>query len=214
MPPKRIAAAAGGLFVLAQLGSTAAAGGPPPNGDDPLAQLVGHYHDHFQALLLSDYLFGISVAFLLVFVAGLRVAVWREGDGGVLPGAVLAGGLVGGAMMLVDGAAESTVGFAATHGGGDALVLALFELSKIVFGFMAVPLCVLVGATSLAVLSGAFAPRWMGLAGIAVALVLLVAPIYIFSGAAALTSLAGLAYVLFLAWAAAASFFLYRAPAA
>src|SRR6476660_56158 len=100
---RRVAAGAGILLVVCLIVSTVVAG-TPPMADDSVGKIAHYYLVHRHRILVSNYIGGIAIIFLLVFSSALRNFLRSRED---LPGpsmGVLAGG-VATAATAVAGAA-------------------------------------------------------------------------------------------------------------
>src|SRR4051794_20136862 len=107
---RRIAGTAGILLVLSLILSTVVAG-TPPMADDSVRKVANFYGDHRDRILVSNYIGGLGIVFLLVFSSALRN--FLRSTEGPLPGPT--------SLILVGGAATAAT---ATVGGVFALVLA------------------------------------------------------------------------------------------
>lgn len=201
---KRVTATAGGVFVALQTAATVVAG-PPPAASDPLRTIIGHYRDHRNRLVASDYLFAISALPFLIFVTGLRNRYAEvESDGGVRGDVAHAAGVAGALLLIIDAAIEATLTEAASDHRGPRLVANLFGLSRAAFGFTFIPMCLLTSGAMGWPGQGA-THRWFRRFSAGVSPVLGVAPAYAFTGSRFMTRFVGFAYLTFLVWTAAAS---------
>jgi hypothetical protein len=152
-------------------------GGNTPEPDASPAKVVTWFATHRSEAELSSLLFAIGFLIFLFFAAALR-SYLRRGEGAEgLAALVLAGAVVmsGGALLA------SIIEYALAHefhsltpAGAQVLNLLSNEIGLVMLvagGF------VLTVASGLAILRGAPLPRWLGWAGIAIAILALILPI-------------------------------------
>lgn len=164
----RLAGAAGLLSVLAMLASFAVL--PTDSGGQDAAAIAARYADGSPGYLRATVLQWLSIALLSLFLAGLCTALWNRR--GSFP-AVAAG--IGGTLLL--GSQLTGYALIATLATGTAAradastIMALYDLSAVLFAAANVGLAVLCGATGMALLRSG--PRILGAASIALAVLAL-----------------------------------------
>jgi hypothetical protein len=213
--PARMAAACGLLYPVGIfLGDdTINAAGEPPGADAPLAEIRRYLISAGDAAADGSFWIGrsigvLGVAGLIVFAVYLaRVIRAHEGEGGMLAGLALAGGVMAAAMLMASAVAQ----FAAVQRTGEGIDLqvarALLDVQLGLFVIAWLPLALFLGATAAAGLRLGILPRWLATAAGLLALGLL-------AGLAALPSDAGFAPVfLTWLWLMAASIVLFRRAA-
>lgn len=137
-------------------------GGEPPGADDPVAEIVEHYVDNKDSVMVGAGLVGIAAA-LLIFFAGYLRKVLRaaEGEGGVLSAVAL----VGAAVMAVGAAIDATISFALAEAADDVeptAVQALQALWDNDFMPIAVGSTVFLLASGISIAMHAALPKWLG----------------------------------------------------
>jgi hypothetical protein len=157
-----------------------------PEGTDSSAAVMAKYTDPgTRAGLISGvYLLAAAGLAFVWFLASLRERLWGESGGG-LATVAFASGVLYVAMLFVSGATFGVLPLAIAVGELDAqaidpgLARVLVQLgftSLLVYGLLAA--AVMVAAASLAGLRADLLPRWLGLAGLVVALLLAFGPMY------------------------------------
>jgi hypothetical protein len=141
-------------------------GGEPPGADDPVQEIVEHYVDNQDSVMIGAGLVGIAAA-LLIFFAGYLRSVLRaaEGEGGVLSAVVL----VGAAVLAVGAAIDATISFALAEAAEDVdptAVQALQALWDNDFMPLAVGSTVFLLASGISIVRHAALPQWLGWAAI------------------------------------------------
>jgi len=176
---ERIAAAGGAIFavlLIAGLAMQSIAVGAVEN--ESRAEVVARFSDNGNELWVEvgGLLVGFAVVFVLMFLASLRVSLRSaEGETAVFSTAAVAGG----ALMATFLAAATAINVAAfsSYDYYDAYevppdtVLLLQSVFFYLQGFALVGGGVLVGATSLVALKARLFPKWLAIAGLALAAV-------------------------------------------
>jgi hypothetical protein len=158
-------------------------------------------------LLLADIAVGLAGVALLWFLGSFRVVLRRaEGEPARLATIAFVGGVVLATLLFVKNAIEGGIALALEFEQGFTLDPDVFRALNAVFlGLLiheGLAAAVLVGAASLLVLRTRVFPRWLGWAGLAVAVIALLSWL-----------IPGLPLVLVLAWILAASIVMLRRPA-
>ena len=153
------------------------AGGNPAD-PDTAEELAEHFRDHRTAILVAGLLHVLGGFFFLWFVAALADA-WRRLDDELLwlrSAAVVSGATAAAMMLALTGpqTAGATTDVELLSPDGS---LALWRLSHGFFVAAEVAFSVFVAAVSLLSLAGVLLPRWLGWAGLVVALLLLIVPV-------------------------------------
>jgi hypothetical protein len=153
------------------------AGGNPADPDSA-AELAEHFRDHRTAILLAGLLHVLGTFFFVWFLAALADG-WRRLDEELqwLRTAAVISGAGAAAMMLAltgpqTAGATTDAELLSPEGS-----LALWRLSHGFFVGAEVAFAVFVAAVSLLALAGILLPRWLGWAGLVVALLLLIVPV-------------------------------------
>lgn len=176
----RVAAFGGAVFVLLYAAGFVlhglATGGA---GEESRAEVVARYADGGNELWihLGGLLIGISIVFLLPFLARLRATLRElEGERAVLSTAALGGGLVIAVLVAVSAAvaiaAFSSSDFYDAYRVDPDIVLLMQTLSFTALGYALVGGAVLVGTTSIVALRTRLFPRWLSVGGVGLAVVL------------------------------------------
>jgi hypothetical protein len=203
---ERLALASGILFAAVQIATLAFDVAfflttHPPMDASPREAARG-FAEQETMVEIGTYLYVLQVPFLLVFLGGLFGVLRRaEGGSGALSASALGAGV---AMAVIASVGALVSGLTPTIGrlGGDAAtVKAIDAMTPLALALSAFPRAVLLGATSVVLLEGRVAPRWIGWTGL-VSTGTLVAP--------ALFPLLALGTLLFVAWVAALTIALLR----
>jgi hypothetical protein len=172
---ERIGALSGVAFiVLLVAGFSMTGDSEPPSPDESSRVIAAHLVDVASGQELANGLSLIAVACLVVFVSYLRHVLQRaEPTETFLPAATLSGGLLFAAMLLVGLSIQIASGVVASYG-DDTQVAKTFYLIGWDFVYVFVPpLAILIGASSAAALLHRSLPRWLGVAGVPLVVVLL-----------------------------------------
>jgi hypothetical protein len=186
---ERLAAAGGAIFAVLYAAGFVMLGIAGGGGevDESRAEIVARYSDEANEVwaLLGGLLVGVAVFFVLPFLASLRATLRAaEGEKAVFSTAALVGGVLMAALFAVS-AAVSVAAFS-TYDAFEAYrvdpdaVLLLSSLSFYGWGFAVVGGGVLVGATSVVALRTGLLPRWLALAGLVLAAVLMFGHLVLF----------------------------------
>jgi hypothetical protein len=166
-----IAPLTGVAFVIVAIVAFAV-GGEPPNAKDNSAQeIVKHYVDNKDAIMVTSILAGIAGALLIFFAAYLRkVLSAAAGAGSMLPGVVL----VGASIMAVGFAIDTTIAFALADAADDIDpigVQALQALWDNDFIPVAMGIVVFLFSAGLAIVQTGALPKWLGWIAIVLAII-------------------------------------------
>lgn len=144
--------------------------------DAPLDQLALTYTKNANGHLLSTFFSGIAALLFLGFLGSLASVLRRSTrDSGPLPRIIIAAGTASITMVLVAQGVYAATAMAATAEGMTPPVIR--ALDTIVFAsmqFSAFPQVVLLLAAGISMIQSAAAPRWVGWAGVIIAVVKLV----------------------------------------
>lgn len=153
------------LTGLAFVGMTIVAfviGGEPPDVEQPVREIVGHYADNKQSVIIGAGLAGLAAALLVFFGGSLRRALSEaEGPGGVLSAVALAGA----AIMAVGIAIDATISFALAEAVDDVAPAAVQSLQALWdndFMPIAVGSSVLFLSAGISIVRHRALPRWLG----------------------------------------------------
>jgi len=150
-----------------------------PNAPGSLAEANSYFDAGPSAFLLFNGVLPLfHVFFFLWFLGVLRGVLRRiEGEGGAFSSAALAGGAVFAALSAAGVAAEILYPATALrfegYDGDDQLVYASLALASWLYHYCQAGASVMISATSLLALGTGVLPRWLALAGLAVALLTL-----------------------------------------
>lgn len=150
-----------------------------PDAPGSLAEANVYFTDRLDEFVLYNGVLAIFHVFFFLLFLGVLVGMLREaeGTGSVLSSAALAGGIVFISLSAAGFAAEVLIpATVARFGEVDAvesLALASLALASWLYHFCQAGASVLVLATSLTALGTGILPRWLGLAGLLVALLTL-----------------------------------------
>lgn len=189
---------------------------PSDAGGESAADIAARYSDGSGGYLRAAVAEGLSVAFFIVFVGGLRNAIARaEGQARTLSSAVAIGGTVAASLQLLGYGLIATLAYR-TAGDADAdVVIALYDLSSLAGGFSGFGLAVFFFAAGAVMIRTGAVSRVLGFASLVLVALNLVAAGSlaqhgIFSVHEGLGFLAGaLLYI----WVLAASVLMLRRPA-
>ena len=159
----------GVLFILLVIAGFAI-GGEPPEPDDPVAEIVEHYVDNKDSVMISAIVGTLAGAVLIFFFAYLRkVLKAAEGPDGMLSLVAFVG-----AVILATGAAiDGTIYFALAETADDidpAGVQALQALWSNDFLPLALGTLVMLLASGLSIVRHGALPKWLGWVAIVLAI--------------------------------------------
>jgi hypothetical protein len=210
---ERLALASGLLFVAVQIATIVFnvsffATTHPPMDASPEETARG-IAEHATMVEIGTYLYVLHLPFLLLFLGGLLGVLRRvEGGSGALSVSAFGAGV---AMAIIASMGALISALTPTIGqlGGDAAtVKAIDGMTPLALALSAFPRAVLLGATSVVLLEGRIAPRWIGWAGLAIGLLSLVSTGTLV--APALFPLLAIGTLLFVIWVAALTIALLR----
>lgn len=139
--------------------------------DASAAERAAFSFEHGTRMLVNTYFLMLQMPFLIVFVAGLFVILRRaEGGGGVLSLTAFGAGLVMSAILYMGWMIAGIITiFLADEGASAETIVALDGLAPMSLALSAFPRAILLAAISAIVLERQLAPRWIGIAGVALA---------------------------------------------
>ena len=171
---ERLGAATGILFVALLLVSVFMVPAPPA-ADASTSSIVTYYGDHRSALLVSAYLSGLAGVAFLWFLGSLVMALRRgEGDHARLSLICLVGGACTAAVAFATTGISASLAYGTNIHGDAGAVRALYDLNLIAGVFIAFTLAVFVAAGSIVMIRSGAVSRWLGEAGVVLAIFLLV----------------------------------------
>ncbi len=212
---ERPALASGLLFAAVQIATIAFtavffATTHPPMDASP-AEVARGFAQAGTMVAVGTYLYVLQVPFLLLFLGGLFGVLRRvEGGSGALAISVLGAGVAMVVIASVGALVSAITPTIAQLGGDGATVKAIDGMTPLALALSAFPRAVLLGATSLLLLEGRLAPRWIGWTGLALGLVSLVSTGTLLIPA--LFPFLGLGTLLFVLWIAALAVVLLQNP--
>ena len=167
-------------------------------------EIASFYADNVDALLVSNTVYLLAVAFLLWFAGSLCATLRRlEGGEGRVAAVAFGGAIAGVALMTAGGAADVVAALRADENGAidPQIAAVMWDLNMALFG-LAAPIAfgVLVLAVATLALRGVALPRWHGAVSIPLGIALLVPPI------------SYIAVIVFLFWVPATGIALVVAP--
>jgi hypothetical protein len=153
------------------------AGGNP--GSPESAEVIAdHFRENRGAILAAGTLHALGGVAFLAFVASLHALVRQVQPARRLAAsALLVGGIAAGAMMLALMGPQTTGATTDVELLGPESSLAFWRLAHVFFVAAEFAMALFVAAVSLLALSGPLLPRWVGWAGLVLALALLITPI-------------------------------------
>ena len=155
-----------------------------PDGSDSDEAVRDAFVDDRGQIVLGVYLLGIAGLFFLWFLGGLHARLREEATGRALAAVVLTGGLVYVAMLYAAAATWGVLAFATAFDEIPEPVNADVARSLTQLGFVMLLIFGLLGAAtmilaaSVAILRDRLPGRWLGWAGLPVAVLLLLGPFY------------------------------------
>jgi hypothetical protein len=210
----RIAALAGGCFIVAIIVSVALLGGDELTVDDSPSE-VRSYLASDQAMHRWSVFFGaIALPFAAVFIAGvvnsLQASDREHGEAWAV--VALMGGLSMGAAAGVGDILLAILFFRGGEGLDDATILALQDGQRIAYAGMGPPIAILMVSVAVSGLQHRTWPAWHAVLGLVGAAVSVVAALSVVS-ASGDVQIAGLfAFPALLVWSLVTSVMLFRAP--
>jgi hypothetical protein len=208
---QRVAAGAGGIFVLLLFISTVINPRTPSRGAS-ITNVTSYYVNHHTGLLLAGYLSALSILALFVFLAGLRsMLLEAEGEPGTVTSAAYTSGVVFSAIALVSTGVAITTVFKVAKLNDPVLIRALFDMTRQMLHLVYVPTAGLIGFSSLVAIGSRLFPAWLSWGGIVTALLALVVAGGLFADKSNIvTQLSLPVLLLFLAWVLSVSVLLFR----
>jgi hypothetical protein len=160
-----------GLLFIALLFASFAVAGEPPEASEDVGEIVDHYADNKDAIIVSSFLFS-GAAVSLVFFGGYlrRVLGDAAGPGSILPGLVLTGA----SIVAVGGAIDATISLSLAEAADDiepAAVQALQALWDNDFIPIAVGMLIFLISAGISVVRSGALPKWLGWAAIVLAVI-------------------------------------------
>ena len=147
-------------------------GGEPPDADEPVGEIVQHYVDDKDTIMIGAALSGVAATLLVFFGAVLRKALTRGeggGDARALPTAAFAG-----TVILAAGAGfDGTLSFAMAEAAEDIDPVALQSLQALWdndFLPMAIGLQLLLLGSGISIARSRVLPLWLGYLAIVLAI--------------------------------------------
>lgn len=145
--------------------------GEPPSAESPVEEIVDHYTDNKDSIVVGSFIGG-TAAVSLVFFGGYMRKVLRaaEGEGGVLAAVAL----VGAAMMAIGLGIDITIGVAIAEAVDDVdppAVQTLQALWDNDFVPIAIGIMTFLLATGISIVRHRALPAWLGWVAIALAIV-------------------------------------------
>ena len=209
---ERIAAGAGIIGVLLAITYVLM---PPHDPSYPYTgQAISALANHREAYLFKNLLGTLSFFFFLFFLGSLYNTLRRaEGGSGWLSILALGGGLLFAAVHSVESIVSYALGWHVAQAGNIEVVTALEDIGSLVAYYYAVPLAVMLVATSIVVYRTRVLPRWLAWVGFATGTVWLVGAVGVLDpqhGPLTAIGFGGGLALFFLVWAPATSIALMR----
>jgi hypothetical protein len=180
---ERYGAATGIVFVILGVIAYIIAGPPPiAEAERKVADVVAHYVDNSDSLVLSNYLWGVAGLFYFWFLGSLRSYLRRaEGETGRLSAVAFGAGIAGGVVFTVGTLVSVALASDIAGAASEELTLALHEVATHAYIYATFAFVVLAAATS--VVSGRYRafPGWLGWLGWMVALLSLLSSAAVFA---------------------------------
>jgi hypothetical protein len=144
-------------------------GGEPPDLEDGTRELVEHYTDNKDSIMVGSAIVGLGAAMLVFFGGYLREVLTAGGDTGFLPTVAFAGTVI----IAIGGAIDSTISFALAETADDISGQSVTTLSALWendFMPFAVGNFIFLMAMGLSVIRTGTFPKWLGWIMVLVAL--------------------------------------------
>jgi hypothetical protein len=209
---QRVGAATGIAFAVAVVVSAFIVPAPPKNSDSA-TKILAYYVDHRRALLFSQWLGGLGLAFFLWFVGSLRGALGRALDSAAeFSGIAMAGAVAAAGAVLAGTAVNLELAYRGADLQSDlTLVRVLYDVQALAFTLVFFGIAVFLAGAGLLSLRRRLGAPWLGVAAIVLA-------IYDLFAAGAISDFDGarspvgpvtlIAFLSFAAWVLAASILL------
>jgi hypothetical protein len=153
------------------------AGGNPAD-PDTAADVVAHFEDNRTPILVAGTIHALGGFVFLWFLAALRPVLRRlPGETDFLSSAAFAAGIAAAALMLALMGPQTTGATTDVELLDPGAAVAFWRLAHVFFVAAEIAFAAFVLALSLLALRGVLLPRWLGWAGIAIAVILLVPPV-------------------------------------
>ena len=136
-------------------------GGEPPDLDDGTREIVEHYTDNKDSIMLGSVIVALGAAMLVFFGGYLRRVLTAGGDGGFLPTVAFAGTVI----IAIGAAIDSTINFTLAETVDDISgqsVTTLFALWENDFVPFAMGNFIFLMAAGLSVVHTGALPKWLG----------------------------------------------------
>ena len=150
-----------GVAFLVVLIASFLIGGEPPDADEPVQEIVDHYREDKDAIMVAAGLSAVAALLLIFFGAALRRALAAVDRDSILPDVAFAGTVV----VAVGAAIDGTISFALAEAVEDiepAAVQALQALWDNDFLPLALGLSALLLGSGLSIARTGVLPRWLG----------------------------------------------------
>ena len=210
--PERLALIGGIIFSVLQIGSLiyfASLVFPEMGSPEATEQHLAFYTQHGEVLRLGNYLLMLPLPFFLLFLGGLYSVLHRaEGDNSTLTSGAIASGAIFAILWPLSGVLNNIGIDIAQTGGDKATIVALDAIGPYMLALSTLPRTVLLAATSVVLLRSQLTSRWLGWAGLGLALVSLVGSATLIQ--AGLFPLLAISTLLFELWILALSAILLR----
>jgi len=206
---ERYGAAAGLVFVILVLIASFLPGESPPAIDDSAREIAKYFHGHSGAIQAGAFLSGLAGIAFLWFLGSLWSRIRRPEETRRLATIAAGGGVVTLGLVLVGFAMNATIALRLTSLG---LLGARFfyTLSTVVIAMASFSLAVLVIATSVAAIRAKVFPVWLGWLGVVLGVLWVVAGLGVATDNSVIFTLGFIAFLLWLIWILAISFFLFQ----
>jgi hypothetical protein len=149
-----------------------------PNNDAGGREIQAYYLQHATSVGIGAWLFTLSFAPFLMFLAQLSAIIRRSGeDARILATAAFGGGVAAVALLGASNAATIAAAFRATYDAnplGAVGAVSLWDLSGALYVLSAIPMSVFVTSAAMASLRHAIMPIWLAVVGLFIGAGLLV----------------------------------------
>ena len=171
MNKQRLLPLTGVAFVVLLIASFAI-GGEPPEASENVQEIVDHYVDNKDAIMISSIVGSLALLSFVFFIAYLRKRFDdASGETGIISGTLL----IGAAILATGAAIDGTIQFALAEGVEDidpVAVQALQALWDNDFLPMALGLATVVLSAGIGVIKTGLLPKWLGWVAIALVVVM------------------------------------------
>lgn len=180
---RRIGGAAGIVFVILFVIGVVVAGDGPLHSDD-IAEVRSFFEEDGDQYLMAEWLFGVAaVLFLIPFAAALRSVLTRNNRStDVWPLVAFTGAVLFAVFVAIAAVPEGAVALGDIDELDDSTIRAMLYMDAVAFAIVPLGMALLLAGASVAMLETRKFGRWLGAAGLVVALLAVVGRLWVVSG--------------------------------